>query len=92
MNNAKLSPEEALQMMNDFVSGNQDMNKSIKNMQGMLSQVKHWRTLNVALKKNLPPCLTDSQSSKNILHIYSQFKGYTFDAYVKKILENKKLC
>ena len=39
MSNQKLSPEEALQMMNDFVSGNQDMNKSIKNMQGMLSQV-----------------------------------------------------
>ena len=39
MSNSKLSPEEALQMMNDFVSGNQDMNKSIKNMQGMLNQV-----------------------------------------------------
>ena len=36
-----LSPEEALQMMNDFVSGNQDMNKAARNIEGMLGQIKH---------------------------------------------------
>ncbi|XP_066936012.1 uncharacterized protein [Clytia hemisphaerica] len=39
----KVSPEEALQMMNDFVSGNQDMNKAAKNIEGMLGQIAHTR-------------------------------------------------
>ena len=39
-----VSPEEALQMMNDFVSGNQDMNKAAKNIEGMLGQIASTRT------------------------------------------------
>ena len=38
-----VSPEEALQMMNDFVSGNQDMNKAAKNIEGMLGQISSTR-------------------------------------------------
>jgi len=38
-----VSPEEALQMMNDFVSGNQDMNKAAKNIEGMLGQITSTR-------------------------------------------------
>ena len=43
LNNQQLSTEEALQMMNDFVSGNQDMSKSITNINGMLDQVAQSR-------------------------------------------------
>lgn len=43
MNQRAVSTEEALQMMNDFVSGNQDMNKAAKNMEGMLSQISSQR-------------------------------------------------
>ena len=39
INTKSVSTEEALQMMNDFVSGNQDMSKAAKNVEGMLSQI-----------------------------------------------------
>ena len=44
LNDNTVSPEEALQMMNDFVSGNQDMNKAAKNIEGMLGQIASTRT------------------------------------------------
>lgn len=43
LNEKTVSPEEALQMMNDFVSGNQDMNKAAKNIDGMLGQISSRR-------------------------------------------------
>lgn len=43
INDKAVSTEEALQMMNDFVSGNQDMSKAAKNVEGMLTQIQTQR-------------------------------------------------
>ena len=43
LNQNAVTPEEALQMMNDFISGNQDMQKAASIMDGMLGKISAQR-------------------------------------------------